>query len=132
MEIEWITPSSTFAIHNEQIAEHGGTEGVRDYGLLESTLARPQNLLAYGSDVDLAALAASYAYGIAKNHPFLDGNKRTELVVSVTFLNLNGFDFDATASETYTRFLGLAEDLVTEDELALWLRERLYRIESDF
>lgn len=132
MDIEWISLDATLAMHKEQIAEHGGTEGTRDQGLLESALARPQNLLAYGDEIDLASLTASYAYGIAKNHPFLDGNKRTALVVSVTFLNLNGYDFDAPASETYARFLDLAEGLVTEDELAQWLRERIYSIEIDY
>lgn len=132
MDIEWISLDATLAMHKEQIAEHGGTEGTRDQGLLESALARPQNLLAYGDDIDLASLTASYAYGIAENHPFLDGNKRTALVVSVTFLNLNGYDFDAPASETYARFLDLAEGLVTEDELAQWLRERIYSIEIDY
>ena len=130
MEFEWIASNAVLAMHREQIAEHGGTEGLRDEGLLDSALARPQNLLAYGEDVDVAALAASYAYGIAKNHPFLDGNKRTALVVSVTFLNLNGYDLDAPSSETYTRFLGLAEGLVSEDELADWMRKRLYSINN--
>ena len=130
MEFEWVVFSAVFAMHIEQIAEHGGTEGVRDEGLLESALAGPQNLLAYGENVDAAALAASYAYGIAKNHPFLDGNKRTALVAAVTFLNLNGYDFDAPPSETYTQFLGLAEGVVSEEQLVGWLRERLYPIES--
>jgi death-on-curing protein len=126
MEFEWVALNAALAMHTEQIAEHGGTEGIRDAGLLQSALARPQNLLAYGENIDLASLAASYAYGIAKNHPFLDGNKRTALVVSITFLNLNGFDFDAPPSETYTQFLGLAEGVVSEEELAGWIRERLY------
>jgi len=130
MEFEWVVFSAVFAMHSEQIAEHGGTEGVRDEGLLESALAGPQNLLAYGENVDAAALAASYAYGIAKKHPFLDGNKRTALVVAVTFLNLNGYDFEAPASEMYTQFLGLSEWIVSEEQLAGWLRERLYPIES--
>lgn len=131
MEFEWIALNAALAMHQEQIAEHGGTEGVRDQGLLESALARPQNLLAYRENVDLSALAASYAYGIAKNHPFLDGNKRTALVVSIAFLNLNEFDFDAPPPETYARFLGLAEGIVSEDDLAEWIRKRLYPINSD-
>ncbi|HEY2867557.1 MAG TPA: type II toxin-antitoxin system death-on-curing family toxin [Pyrinomonadaceae bacterium] len=125
---KWIRGGVALAMHSEQIAEHGGTAGVRDPGLLESALARPQNFLAYGEDVDTAALAASYAFGLAKNHPFLDGNKRTALVVSVTFLNLNGYDFDATPSETYTQFLGLAEGLISQEQLSTWFRERLYLI----
>ncbi len=128
-ELEWIRLEAVHAMHNRQIAEHGGSGGTRDEGLLQSALARPENLFAYGGDdVDVAALAASYAFGIAKNHPFLDGNKRTALVVSVTFLNLNGYDFDATPAETYAAFLGLAEGTVSEDELAEWFRKRLFRI----
>lgn len=128
-EFEWIRLEAVHAMHNRQIAEHGGSGGTRDEGLLQSALARPENLYAYGGDeVDVAALAASYAFGIAKNHPFLDGNKRTALVVSVTFLNLNGYDFDAAPAETYAAFLGLAEGTVSEDELAEWFRSRLFPI----
>ena len=128
-EFEWIRLEAVHAMHKRQIAEHGGSGGTRDEGLLQSALARPENLYAYGGDdVDIAALAASYAFGIAKNDPFLDGNKRTALVVSVTFLNLNGYDFDATPAETYAAFLGLAEGTVSEDELAEWFRKRLFPI----
>ncbi len=128
MTFEWIEPNAVLAMHKRQIAEHGGTEGVRDEGLLLSALARPENLHAYGEDVDLAALAASYAFGIAKNHPFLDGNKRTALVVAVAFLNLNGYDFEAPGEETYITFLRLAEGSITEENLAGWFRERLYSL----
>lgn len=122
---EWIAPETVHAIHKRQIAEHGGRDGVRDDGVLRSTLARPENLFAYGENVDVAASAARYAFGIAKNHPFLDGNKRTACVVAVTFLNLYGFDFEAPPAETYTTFFGLADGNVSEEELAAWLRERL-------
>lgn len=125
MDYKWVSVDTVHAMHNRQIAEHGGTNGVRDKGLLLSALARPENLNAYGENVDLAALAASYAFGIAKNHPFIDGNKRTALVVSVTFLNLNGFDFDAPSTEVYTTFLSLAEGTISEEDLAAWFRERL-------
>jgi death on curing protein len=125
MSFEWIKVNFVLAAHKRQIAEHGGTEGIRDEGLLLSALARPENLLAYGENVDVAALAASYAFGIAKNHLFLDGNKRTALVIAITFLNLNGSDFEAPLPEVYTQFLGLAEGSVTEEDLAEWLRERL-------
>lgn len=127
-EVEWVEFDVVLAYHNRQIAEHGGTEGLRDEGLLRSALARPENLNAYGENVDLAALAASYAFGIAKNHPFLDGNKRTALVVSVAFLNLNRFDFDVRAEETYSKFLGLAEGTLSEEELANWYRELIYAL----
>jgi death-on-curing protein len=128
MRTEWITLDSVSAMHKRQIAEHGGTEGLRDEGLLRSALARPENLAAYGENPDLAALAASYAFGIAKNHPFLDGNKRTALVVAVTFLNLNGYDFDAPSEDTYTVFLSLADGSISEDDLAAWFRPRLHEI----
>ncbi|CAN5532063.1 type II toxin-antitoxin system death-on-curing family toxin [soil metagenome] len=128
MPIDWIAYNSVSAMHKRQIAEHGGTNGLRDEGLLLSALARPENLEAYGENVDLAALAASYAFGIAKNHPFLDGNKRTALVVAVTFLNLNGYDFDASSEETYTMFLGLAEGSISEDDLAVWFRNQLRQL----
>ena len=126
MEFEWISPKTVLAMHSEQIAEHGGTEGLRDEGLMLSALARPENLYAYGESPDVSALAASYAFGIAKNHPFLDGNKRTALVVAVTFLNLNGYDFDAPKPEIYTLFLRLAEGTITEEEVADWFRERIF------
>ncbi len=128
MDTKWIASDAVLAMHMRQIAEHGGIDGLRDEGLLLSALARPENLHAYGESIDLAALGASYASGIAKNHPFLDGNKRTALVVAVTFLNLNGYDFDAPDAETYTLFIQLAEGSINEDELAGWFRERLYSI----
>jgi len=99
-EPTWVRMDVVLAIHKRQVAEHGGDEGVRDLGLLESALARPKNRLAYaGSDSDLAALAASYACAITNNHPFLDGNKRTALVVCHTFLAINRCDFDASQEE---------------------------------
>ena len=114
------------AIHRRQLAEHGGSDGVRDSGLLSSALARPRNLFAYGEPApDTAALAASYAYGIAKNHPFVDGNKRTAFVVARTFLLRNGFNVDASQEEKYRTFLNLAEGSLSEEGLADWLREHL-------
>lgn len=127
-EVEWIEIDVTLAYHNRQIAEHSGTEGLRDEGLLLSALARPQNLNANGEDVDVAALAASYAFGIAKNRPFLDGNKRTALVVAVSFLNLNGYDFDVDPRETYWVFYDLAQGTLSEEELAAWSRGVIYRL----
>lgn len=113
------------AIHQRQIAEHGGSSGVRDDGLLLSALARPQNLLAYGEQkADLAALAAAYAFGIVRNHPFVDGNKRTALVAARTFLLLNGLDLEASQEEKYLTFLQLAEGSISEEELAEWIRQR--------
>ena len=125
-EIKWLLEATVLAIHKRQIAEHGGSDGVRDEGLLLSALARPQNLLAYSEDVpDISALAASLAYGIAKNHPFIDGNKRTALVVARTFLLLNGFTLNASPEEKYLTFLKLAEGNLSEEELANWIREKI-------
>ena len=115
------------AIHHRQIAEHGGSEGLRDEGLLMSALARPQNLLAYGEPApDLASLAAAYAYGIARNDPFVDGNKRTALVAARTFLILNGVDVEATQDDKVLTFLKLAEGAISEEELADWIRKRIH------
>jgi death-on-curing protein len=125
-EIVWLLEETVRAIHSRQISEHGGSPGLRDEGLLLSALARPQNLAAYGDpSPDLAALAAGYAYGIARNHPFIDGNKRTALVAARTFLLINGEDLEASQEEKYVTFLRLAEGGLSEDELAGWIRERI-------
>jgi death on curing protein len=123
--MKWLRIDAVLAMHARQIAEHGGGSGVRDIGSLESALARPQNILSYEPDADIARLAASLAVGIAKNHPFVDGNKRTALVATRTFIILNGFDLAATQQEKYLTFLSLAEGTISEDELAAWLRERV-------
>jgi death on curing protein len=129
-EIKWLLAEAVYAIHKRQIAEHGGSDGVRDEGLMLSALARPQNLYAYSEETpDISALAASLAYGIAKNHPFIDGNKRTALVVSRTFLLLNGFNIEATQEEKYLTFLSLAEGNLSEEELAEWFRSKLISVE---
>lgn len=118
----WVTLDVAMAAHAEQIAEHGGGEGVRDATLLESAMARPQNLAAYG-EPDACALAASYAYGIARNHPFVDGNKRTAAVMSETFLMLNGYELIANDAELVVAFIDLAAGELSEDELVAWFRE---------
>jgi death on curing protein len=117
----WVTLDVAQAAHLEQLAEHGGGEGVRDARLLESAMARPQNLVAYG-DPDVAQLAAAYAFGIARNHPFVDGNKRTAAVVSETFLLLNGYELAATDAELVVAFLALAAGELSEEEMADWFR----------
>lgn len=122
----WVTKEAVLAIHERQLSEHGGGTGVRDMGLLESALAKPQNLFVYGDGkVDLAAMAASYAYGIASNHPFIDGNKRSALVVSRTFLLLNDADIAATKDDKYLTFLALAAGDISEDALAAWFRKNI-------
>jgi len=125
-EILWIDKDETLTIHAQQLADHGGSDGVRDEGLLESALARPQNLLAYSDDTpSLARLAAAYAFGIARNHPFVDGNKRTALVVSLTFLLVNGFKVTAPRDDRYFIFYDLAAGKLSEDELAKWLEANI-------
>ena len=125
-KIVWLLEETIRAIHLRQIAEHGGGEGLRDEGLLSSALARPQNLFAYGQPPpDLAALAAAYAYILARDHPFVDGNKRTALVAARTFLLLNGADLEAGQDEKFLTFLRLAEGSLTEEELADWIRKRI-------
>ena len=121
----WLLTDVVLAIHKRQIAEHGGSDGVRDLGLLESALARPRNIAAYEPEADVARLGAAYAFGIAKNHPFVDGNKRTALVACRTFLMLNGYQLNATPAEKYLTFLSLAEGSLSEEELSDWLREKV-------
>jgi death-on-curing protein len=116
----WLRLEAILAAHDDQLAEHGGGSGVRDRGLLESALARPLNLHAYG-EPSLPKLAAAYAFGIAKNHPFVDGNKRTALVAAELFLALNGIDLTATDLECVEVFLSLAGGEMTEQELAAWI-----------
>ncbi len=120
--MRWLTSREVLAMHARQIAEHGGSAGVRDLGLLESALARPQNIHVYGTDADLAALDAAYAFGIAKNHPFVDGNKRTALVAMRTFIVLNGADLLATQQNKYLTILSLADGSLSETALAAWIR----------
>lgn len=120
----WISKELTLAIHSRQLAEHGGQDGTRDEGLLESALARPRQMFAYTDPTpDTAALASALAYGIARNHPFIDGNKRTAYVACRTFMILNGIDMSAPLIDRYAMFLGLAEGTVSEAQLAEWLRE---------
>jgi len=120
----WLPTKTVLAIHEEQIREHGGGSGVRDAGLLESALARPKNLAAYG-EPDLAELAAAYAFGIARNHPFVDGNKRTAFVTAGTFLIRNGAALDVAEAEAVVVFTDLAAGRLTEAELAAWYRRHL-------
>ncbi len=117
----WIPREMILAMHLRQLAEHGGGEGVRDTGLLDSALGRPENKLAYG-EPDIFDLAAAYAYGIARNHPFIDGNKRTALVASFTFLYVNGYALETSQDENVRVFLALAAGDLDEDNLAAWFR----------
>jgi death on curing protein len=123
--IDWLTRADVLAIHDEQIAEHGGAEGVRDFAALESALARPQNLMAYGEEPDLAALAAQYAFGVVKNHAFVDGNKRTSAVAVETFLGLNGAILTATDAEIVQTWVQLGAGTLSEETLINWLRAHI-------
>jgi death on curing protein len=127
-EPRWLSKRAVLAIHSEQLAEHGGSDGTRDETLLESALAKPQNVFAYGEAPDIFTLAASYAFGIARNRAFVDGNKRTALVVSMTFLDRNGWEIEAAREDCYFTFLHLAEGKITEDQLAAWFRAHAVRL----
>ena len=127
MRWTWVVESVALAIHEAQLAEHGGMTGLRDAGLLSSALARPQNLEAYGQDSDVTDLAAAYAFGIARNHPFVDGNERTAFVVMELFLNLNGWSLEADDAECISTMESLASGDLAEKELATWLRSHRMR-----
>ena len=120
-EPEWVDPGVVESFHYEHIREHGGLHGIRDQGMLESALGRPQQLYAYGSP-DLCAMAAAYAFGLAKNHPYLDGNKRTAAITCELFLNLNGIEFSVDEVAKYPHYLALASGEHTEESFAAWLR----------
>ena len=123
-EPSWLELDIVLDVHAEQLALFGGADGVRDHGLLESELARPINKYAYG-ETDLAALAAAYAFGIARNHPFVDGNKRSAFSSILVFLGLNGIDFDASPASATVMMLDLAAGRVAEEGLARWTRDNL-------
>lgn len=120
----WISKAAVLAIHDEQLSEHGGGQGLRDEGLLEAALDRPRNLLHYGAP-DIAALAAAYAFGLAKNHPFVDGNKRTSFVVTELFLDLNGHELTMDDATAVTTWLSLAAGELSEEALAAKIRDAL-------
>jgi death-on-curing protein len=121
-EPRWLTNAIVVAIHDEQLAIHGGTPGIRDAGVLESALDRPRNKWAY-EQADLAQLAAAYGFGIARNQPFVDGNKRTSLLAIFTFLGINGVDFIVPEAEAAAIILSLAAGEVSEASLARWIRD---------
>lgn len=121
LEPVWMMKAAVLAFHLRQLTEHGGGEGVRDEGLLDSALDRPLNKFAY-EEPDIFALAAAYAYGIATNHPFVDGNKRTAYVTALTFLRVNGWRVEASQTEKYETFIALAAGELKEDVLADWFR----------
>ena len=128
-EPRWLDIDLVLDFHAEQLALFGGPEGIRDLGLLESALARPLNKFNYG-ERDLAALTAAYGYGIAKNHPFIDGNKRTALASTIVFLGLNKNDLEASPAELTAVILSLAAGEITEDVLARWIADHLRPLQA--
>ncbi len=119
----WVIPELVLAVHQMLVAEHGGLPGIRDQALLDSALARPQQKAAYGSEASIFELAAAYSYGLARNHPFVDGNKRIALTVAAVFLELNGFTLNAPEAETVIMYQQLAAGELEEDALAKWFRD---------
>jgi death on curing protein len=130
LEPRWLSRIVIDAIHGDQLREHGGLPGVRDETALESALARPQQRWHSARDADLSALAAAYAYGLVRNHPYRDGNKRIGFLALVTFLGINGHAFEATNADVVAEIVSLAEGRVSEDELAAWIRRRVAKVSA--
>ncbi|MGC2729403.1 MAG: type II toxin-antitoxin system death-on-curing family toxin [Candidatus Sulfotelmatobacter sp.] len=123
----WIETREVLAIHDRLLALHGGAAGLRDRGLLESALARPRQHHAYAASLDVAGMAALYTAGVVRNHPFVDGNKRTGFVAGILFLELNGFDFNASEEDATQAVMSLAAGSLDEAAYAAWLRENVRR-----
>jgi death-on-curing protein len=122
-EPTWVLQDVVIAVQQILLAEHGGLSGIRDNALLDSALSRPQNLFAYTDPVSIFDLAASYSYGLALNHPFIDGNKRVALTVAAIFLEINGYSLNATEAETVITFEQLASGQFTEKQLSFWFQD---------
>ena len=131
IELRWLPLAVVLAIHRMQIDRFGGAEGVRDLGLLESALTRPQQLFHYGDDVKIPRLAAAYAFGIARNHPFLDGNKRTAFMVAAVFMEDNGWGVELGQVDVVLKILALATGELSESDLAVWLEGGSRLVEED-
>ncbi len=125
LEIEWLERQSLLLLHGESLAQHGGLEGVRDMGLLDSALARPRHILTYKAKATLAELAAAYCYGIARNHPFVDGNKRAAFSVFGLFLPPNRWHLAAPPDQAFRIMMSLAAGELTEEQLAAWISDHL-------
>ncbi|MFN0080385.1 MAG: type II toxin-antitoxin system death-on-curing family toxin [Prosthecobacter sp.] len=126
-EPEWVLRDTVLLLHEQSLAEHGGSPGIRDEGLLDSALGKPHNLFSYGNPA-IFDLAASYVFGLVKNHPFLDGNKRTGFVVGVLFLQLNGYYLTAPEADAAIRTLALAAGDMKESAYAAWLESNSTRL----
>lgn len=123
----WLNRLVVDAVHAEQLREHGGLRGIRDENALESALARPQQKWHYAERTDIPVLAAAYAFGLTRNHPYRDGNKRIGFLAMATFLGMNGYELDATDAEVVAEFSALAEGTVSEEALADWIRQHSAR-----
>jgi death on curing protein len=124
---KWLGRVVIDAIHNDQLREHGGRPGIRDENVLESALARPQQKWHYSQSADIPMLAAAYAFGLVKNHPYRDGNKRIGFLAMATFLEMNGHAFEASDAEVVAEILGLADRTVSEEALAAWIRRHSFK-----
>ena len=123
IEPSWVLRDLVVAVQKILLAEHGGLTGIRDEALLDSALSRPQNLFAYSDSISITDLAASYSYGLALNHPFIDGNKRVALTIAAIFLEINGYSLNVTEAETVITFEHLASGQLTEKQLASWFKD---------
>jgi death-on-curing protein len=128
--IVWVSDEIVLAVHDEQLAEHGGLPGIRDLGAVQSALARPRNIASYETCDDIAQLAAAYAYGIARNHGFADGNKRTALVTADLFLMLNGYELTSFPAENVLTILAVADGSMPEDKLVAWVRSNIRELKD--
>jgi death-on-curing protein len=127
-ELVWVLDEVVLAIHNEQLAAHGGLPGIRDLGAVKSALARPRNLANYENCDDIARLGAAYIFGITRNHGFSDGNKRTALVTADLFLMLNEYELTSSPADNVLTILGVADGSVSEEELSDWVRNNISRL----
>ena len=125
-EPRWVSRHVVLAVHADQIRQHGGTLGLRDDGLLESALERPRHRWLYEPESDLARIAAAYGFGLSRNHPFVDGNKRVAFVIMYVFLGLNGYRIEANETDVVARMLELADGTIDEEALAEWLRAHIH------
>ena len=123
----WLTREECLALHEMMLSQHGGSEGLRDENMLESALAKPRQLFAYGKPT-MSDLAASYVFGVVKNHPFIDGNKRTGFMLGAGFLERNGYEFHASEAEAVVRTLALAAGELSEAEFSAWLKANSRRV----
>lgn len=127
-EPAWVSPAAVLTIHQMLLAEHGGAKGLRDQKLLDSALARPQHKFSYDEDVSIFSLTASYSFGLARNHAFIDGNKRIALTVAAVFLELNKYSLDAPEAEAVVVYKQLADGSLSEDMLAEWFKSSSIRV----